>query len=247
MQNNIINFLTPKTHIKSGFSPSILKLTSVYFTAFVIVLTLLNFSIITDSMAYMRNKFTDYDEVLETELLMATYHQEEPIITLPPSKPVSANSGDQPTYSGVQSSVSSGILVDKNSIYIPKINVKAPIVLGSSIDANKLLKDLERGVLMYPGSAMPGQGSTVIVGHSSSNSPWNKYSNVFSLLNRLQTGDLIYVNYNDKNYIYTVSNKKTGSVFSLSNADMSGDLILSSCWPVGTDKGRILVSSTLQK
>lgn len=224
MENNIKN-------------PSILKLTSVFVVAFIIVFTLFNLSMITDTFAFMRNKFTDYDEVLETQLLMAKYHKEEQLPIFPSSNTVSAN--NRLTYSVTP--------IDKNSIYIPKINVKAPIVIGTSIDTNRLLKDLERGVLVYPGSALPGHGSTVIVGHSSSNYPWNKYSNVFSLLSRLQTGDLIYINYAEQQYVYKVSDKKTGSVFSLANADMTGDLILSSCWPVGTDKGRILISATLQK
>ncbi len=58
-------------------------------------------------------------------------------------------------------------------------------------------------------------------------------------------GDLVYVNYADQHYVYEVNSKKTGSVFSLSNADMVGDLILSSCWPVGTDKGRIVIVANL--
>lgn len=223
MQNNRISFF---------------KLAGVYGVSFVVVFILLNFSIITNALALMRNKFTDYDEVLETELLMAIYSEKEPTFTLPLSQPVAANNS-QPIYSSVS--------IAKNSINIPKINVKAPIVMGSSTEPNKLLKDLERGVLMYPGSAMPGQGSTVIIGHSSSNYPWNKYSNVFSLLNRLQAGDLIYVNYADQQYVYKVNIKKTGSVFSLSKTDLRGDLILSSCWPVGTDNGRILISATLLK
>src|SRR3989338_164045 len=247
MQNNIINFLTPKIHIKSGSSPSILKLVSVYSTAFMVVLVLLNFAVITNSTAYMRNKLTDYDEILETELLMATYRQEE-VFSFTPSTnqlPIATaiNNANKSTYSSAPSSV---VVSSKSYIIIPKINIKAPIIIGTSTNTSKILKDLENGVLMYPGSAMPGKGGTVIVGHSSSNSPWNKYSNVFSLLNRLQVGDLIYISHNDKNYVYTVSNKKTGSVFSLSNADVSGDLVLSSCWPVGTDTGRILVSATLQ-
>lgn len=242
MENNLINFLELKTNIKSGPHPGVLRTTLVYMVAFVFVLTLLNFSVITTTLAFMRNQFTDYDEVLETELLIAAYHHEEPTTIVPQNKPVLINN-NQPIYSGTPSNA----LRDKNSIYIPKINIKAPIIIGSSTDSNKLLKDLERGVLVYPGSAMPGQGSTVIVGHSSSNSPWNKYSNVFSFLNLLQTGDLVYVNYADQHYVYEVNNKKTGSVFSLTNADITGDLILSSCWPVGTDRGRILISATLQK
>lgn len=247
MKNNFINFLTPKTHIRSGSRPSILKLASVYSTAFMVVLVLLNFAVITNSMAYVRNKLTNYDEVLETELLITTYRQEEVFSATPSTAlfpiAVAVTNVNKPTYSIAPSSV---IVSGKSYISIPKINIKAPIIIGTSTNTSKILKDLESGVLMYPGSAMPGQGNTVIVGHSSSNSPWNKYSNVFSLLNRLQVGDLIYISHNDKNYIYTVSNKKTGSVFSLSNADVSGDLVLSSCWPVGTDTGRILVSAMLQ-
>lgn len=241
----MINFLKPKTSITLSPRPSVLRLVSVYLSAFMIILILLNFAVITDSMAYMRNKFTNYDEILETELLIATYNKEEPFSTVPSIETLPiAVANNKPTYSVTPSPV---VIQSKSYISIPKINIKAPIVIGASTNVSKILKDLESGVLMYPGSAMPGQGSTVIVGHSSSNSPWNKYSNVFSLLNRLETGDLIYINHNDKSYVYTVSIKKTGSVFSLSNADMSGDLILSSCWPVGTDKGRILISATLQK
>lgn len=224
MQNNRISFL---------------KLAAVYIVSFFVVLAVLNFSTITDALALVRNKFTDHDEVLETELLMAAYQNEKPVLITTKNYPELIH--DQQIGSDPVASA------EKNFIFIPKINIKAPIVTGSSIEPNKLLKDLERGVLMYPGSALPGQGSTVIIGHSSSNFPWKKYSNVFSLLNRLQAGDLVYVNYADQRYVYKINIKKTGSVFSLSKTDLSGDLILSSCWPVGTDNGRILISATLLK
>ncbi len=240
MKNNLTNFLELITRVKSDARPSVFKLASIYTVAFITVFTVLNFSIVTDSLAFMRNKFTDYDEVLETELLMAAYRGQEPILisTNPQSKPV-FEKNNQLTYSDIST--------DKNSILIPKINVKAPMIVGNSTDISKILKDLESGVLVYPGSAMPGQGSTVIVGHSSSNKPWNKYSNIFSLLNRLQVGDLIYVNYENERYVYQVNIKKTGSVFTLASSGITGDLILSSCWPAGTDNGRILISASLLK
>jgi len=220
---NEINFLKPKS-LKNPGRPGFLKLLVVYFIAFSVVLVVLNVSSIADTANYIRNQFSDRNEVLETELLQASIHHEEPTLT-----PFAREKTEE-----------------QNSIYIPKINVKAPIIEGGSTNSNKLLKELESGVVMYPGSAQPGRvGSTVIVGHSSSNSPWNKYSNVFSLLNRLSSGDLVYINYGGSSYAYQVNNKKTGSVFSLANADIGGDLVLSSCWPVGSDKGRILVSATL--
>lgn len=235
----MINFLKIFNNVEISSRPSVLKLVSVYFVSFIVVLIFLNFSVVTNSLAFMRNKFTDYDEVLETELLMAKYRDQDPFSF------VSAVTVKPESVINVQMVHTTNQQIDKNSIYIPKINIRAPIVVGTSTVPNKLLKDLEKGVLMYPGSALPGQGSTVIVGHSSSNYPWNKYSNIFSLLSRLQAGDLIYINYNDQIHIYKISDKKTGSVFSLSKADLNGDLVLSSCWPVGTDNGRIVVVANL--
>ncbi len=237
----MINFSKKYGQVKIGFRPSLLKLISVYLIAFFAILIFMNFSVATDSWAFMMNKFTDRDEILETELLMAKYKDWNPFPVASPVQTAQRGSVVRvlPEYS------LSNQQIDKNSIYIPKINVKAPIIAGTSIELNKLLKELEKGVLMYPGSAMPGQGNTVIVGHSSSNKPWNKYGNIFSLLNKLEAGDLIYINYNDKLYVYKVDGKKTGSVFSLSKTDLSGDLVLSSCWPVGTDNGRIAIVANL--
>ena len=131
-----------------------------------------------------------------------------------------------------------------NGIYIPKINVKAPIIVSKSVANASILKDLKSGVALYPGTALPGQGNTVIIGHSSSYSI-TKYASVFSLLNKLVSGDQIIINYNGKNYIYSVTGKKTGSVDVMMQQSITDDLVLGTCWPVGTDKGRILVTASL--
>ena len=134
-----------------------------------------------------------------------------------------------------------------DNISIPKINVIAPIIRSRSTDANVVLNDLKRGVVLYPESSLPGNGGTaVIIGHSSSNFPWRKYSSVFSKLNKLEAGDLIYVNYKGKKLVYVVAVKKIGTAKELVSANIGGDLILGSCWPVGSDKERIMVSASLQ-
>ena len=74
--------------------------------------------------------------------------------------------------------VSSNLDISLNLV-IPKIGIKAPIVLTKHTDEYMLQKELEKGVVKYP-------GSNVILGHSSA-FPWYRgnYGSVFSLLNKL--------------------------------------------------------------
>jgi len=131
-------------------------------------------------------------------------------------------------------------------LYIPVIDINAPIIVGSSTEERTILNELKRGVLIYPGSNLPGDnGSTVIIGHSSSNTPWQKYSYVFSSLPKLSKGDMIIINYNDRKYSYSVDKKIIGSVNELAALDIKGDLILGTCWPIGTDEKRILITASL--
>ena len=137
-----------------------------------------------------------------------------------------------------------------NTLSIPKINISALLQQTNTTNAKELDAILKQGVLIYPGSAEPGRdGTTAVIGHSSSDLPWTKYSNVFALLGQLEPDDLIYLNYKDKNYVYAVTGKMTGTVHDLiqSGASINGDLVLSSCWPVGSDRGRILITAQLQK
>lgn len=92
-------------------------------------------------------------------------------------------------------------IVSGDYIYIPRINIKAPLIKGGSTNQSQILKDLLKGVLIYPGSALPGQsGGTIIIGHSSSAVPGAKYGAIFSLLSRLENGDAIYLSYDNRNF-----------------------------------------------
>ena len=135
-----------------------------------------------------------------------------------------------------------------DSLSIPKLNVYTPIVKGSSTESKKILQDLQHGVVLYPGSTAPGSvGTTIIVGHSSSNPPWTKYSNIFASLDKLVPNDLIYISSGEKKYNYRVRVTEKGSVQHIIDSGLAGDLILSSCWPVGTDLGRIVIVADLIK
>ena len=133
-----------------------------------------------------------------------------------------------------------------NYLYIPKLNVSAPVVTSISIDSKTILEQLKQGVLMYPGSGVPGGGgSSVIIGHSSSSIPWQEYGRVFAGLPKLSKGDMIIVNYNGRKYSYKVENKLTGSVNELASLNIQNDLVLGTCWPIGTDEKRIIITASL--
>ena len=132
-----------------------------------------------------------------------------------------------------------------NSISIPKLKVQAPIIVSATTDEAQVLKYLRSGVVLYPGSVLPGQsGTSVIIGHSSTRYPW-EFGSVFAGLNKLNPGDLVYINYNGQDYTYTIKDKRLGSGEKLSSMHFDNDLILASCWPIGTDNARIVVTADL--
>jgi LPXTG-site transpeptidase (sortase) family protein len=96
-------------------------------------------------------------------------------------------------------------------IIIPKINVEVPVVYGvTSTDDSVVQKALEVGVVHYADTALPGQdGNLVIVGHSAGNifNP-GQYKYVFSLLHKLDNGDVFYLQKDSVRYTYQVYKKE---------------------------------------
>lgn len=139
----------------------------------------------------------------------------------------------------------------ENGIYIPEIKVFAPLIIEKNEDEKALLEALKKGVLLYPGSADPGEaGSTVILGHSSG-FLWSggEYKSVFALLDKLGKDDLIKIYFNNREFVYRVSKSNILSVDKANEAvnynSGSNMLFLSSCWPIGTSWNRIVVSANL--
>lgn len=138
-------------------------------------------------------------------------------------------------------------------IYIPKLNVKAPIIWSQSPD--NFSKDLESGAIHYPGTSLPGQnGVSYISGHSSSY-VWNKskYSYIFSRINELSAGDEFFVTVGktDGKTIslrYVVTGKKEYKPDDQAQfTDGEGESVvnLSTCWPLGSTARRIVVSGKM--
>ena len=134
-------------------------------------------------------------------------------------------------------------------LLIPKLNVDVPVFFNISNDTATINNAMNHGVAQFkiPGAdAMPGQiGNLVISGHSAgdiySN---NQYKFIFSGLERLVDGDLIYVNYNSVRYTYKVYKRETvepTNVAALVHKIDKPILTLITCTPLGSDRYRLLV------
>lgn len=127
-------------------------------------------------------------------------------------------------------------------LVIPAIGVEAPIILPENTDEYILQKALEKGVVLYP-------NSNIILGHSSAY-PWYKgdYGSVFSLLNKLEKGDEIFLFSENKKYTYQVTDKeiKLPEDLNIEKGEGEATLYLISCWPINTDWKRIAVKAVMK-
>ena len=133
-------------------------------------------------------------------------------------------------------------------IIIPDIGVDAPIVTDEhSYNQTTVQKALQRGTLLYGASAEPGHNdNVVIVGHSSGQlwAPGN-YKFVFTLLDKLQQDDRIFIDFKGKRYIYRVSTEKVVPPTDISVLQHTNEaqLTLITCTPVGTSTNRLVITA----
>ena len=173
---------------------------------------------------------------------------------------------NQIIIANVQAYVSPGaidpqnIVIDPNSgaavsseprLIIPKINVDVPVIYNVGYDHDSQMAAMQKGVAHFaiPGAdSVPGQiGNTVFSGHSSNDlfDPGD-YKFIFAQLDKLQTGDSIYVHYNSIRYTYTVTKKevvKPSNVGSLLGLADKPYLTLITCTPLGTATNRLLIKA----
>jgi len=147
----------------------------------------------------------------------------------------------------------------QNRVIVPSIGKNIPLIdiKNKNISWEKELnsifnKELENGIIRYPGSAKPGDTwNSFIFGHSS-NFPWMKwdYNEVFALLWELKIGDEIIVYYNQEKYTYVIKEQnviKPGDVSILKRDKNKKELTLMTCWPIGTTLNRLIVTWELVK
>jgi LPXTG-site transpeptidase (sortase) family protein len=133
----------------------------------------------------------------------------------------------------------------EDSIEIPKIKISAPLIIVGKEEEVK--RALDRGVVLWPSSALPGEiGKIIILGHSAPpNWPKIKYDWVFSNLNLLEKGDEIFIYFKKRKYFYRVEDKiflNRGQELPKTDPEKSV-LFLISCWPPGKDLRRIAVEA----
>lgn len=134
-------------------------------------------------------------------------------------------------------------------LIIPKLNVDVPISFG--VPLSDVMAAMTNGVAHYRiagASAYPGEvGNFVITGHSAGDVySSNQYKYIFSGLERLQDGDLIYVNYNSVRYTYRVIRKQVIDPSNVAALVIDTDkplLTLVTCTPLGTSRNRLLVTA----
>ena len=134
-------------------------------------------------------------------------------------------------------------------LIIPKINIDVPIDFNARPDQASQLKSMENGVAWFgiPGAnSKPGQiGNTVIAGHSSNDVvDTGAYKFIFARLEQMSQGDTIYINYEGKRYMYTVTKKDVVKPTEVSKLVYPTDkpiLTLITCTPLGTALNRLLI------
>lgn len=139
-------------------------------------------------------------------------------------------------------------------IVIDKIGVDAPVILSKSAEEVDLQKDLETGVILYPGMAIPGQrGNAYIAGHSS-NYVWSRgqYNDIFKDLVGLSSEDKIVVKEiltsgKVVSHTYTVTLQEEVAADDIAIFEVASNpvLTLTTCWPLGTRQRRIMVKAVL--
>ena len=133
-------------------------------------------------------------------------------------------------------------------LIIPKLNIDVPIRFNVAL--SDVMSAMNNGVAHYRisgASAYPGQiGNFIITGHSAGDVySSNPYKYIFSGLERLEDGDLIYVNYESTRYTYQVVKKEVIEPSNVAALVVETDkplITLVTCTPLGTSRYRLLVT-----
>lgn len=136
-------------------------------------------------------------------------------------------------------------------LIIPKVNVDVPVLYDVGPDYDSQMAAMEKGVAHFsiPGAnSHPGEiGNTVISGHSSNDLfDRGEYKFIFAQLEKLNTGDTIYANYEGKRYTYVVTKKEVvlpTEVSKLVYPTNKPVMTLITCTPLGTSEKRLLVTA----
>lgn len=180
--------------------------------------------------------------------LLILFLQYNRLIFAPIMAYVSPGNAPASSIEAIDPTITQEVSADPRLI-IPKLNIDVPINFG--IQLSEVMSAMNHGVAHYRiagASAYPGEiGNLVITGHSAGDVySSNQYKYIFSGLERLQDGDLIYVNYNSVRYTYKVIKKEVVEPSNVAALVVQTDkplLTLVTCTPLGTSRYRLLVTA----
>ena len=140
------------------------------------------------------------------------------------------------------------VVSDEPRLIIPKLNVDVPVRFD--VNVSDIMEAMNSGVAHYRiagASAYPGEiGNFIVTGHSAGDIySSNPYKYIFSGLERLENGDLIYMNYNSVRYTYRVVKKQVVEPSDVAALIVETDkpiITLVTCTPLGTSRYRLLVT-----
>lgn len=138
--------------------------------------------------------------------------------------------------SPVQNTVKAEPIPAENTLVIPKIDLRKPIVEGQGVEA------VDKGVWRRPLTAKPSQpGNTVLVGHRFEYGG-QKY---FYHLDKMAVGDLVRIYWEGKTYDYKVAAVKVVPATEISVEGPTNDRLLTlyTCTPLWSAKDRLVVQA----
>lgn len=217
---------------------------------------------LTDTQKDILAKYIDMEVVMNRLTLHKLQHPEtvagiginsngvvtnNPFITNQNTKNVAPNTGVDIVSSGIEINTSI-----PGRLEVPSLKINAPIIFTT--DTNNFDKDLQSGVVHYPGTALPGEiGTTYIAGHSS-NYLWSKgdYNQVFTKLGDLADNTSFKVTVVQKNgknaifhYVVTYRNQYLATDQEQFRNLGKSLVALSTCWPINTTAKRLVVFGEL--
>ena len=180
-------------------------------------------------------------------MLLVLFLQYNRLIFAPIMAYVSPGNAPASEIEAIDPTITQTVSADPRLI-IPKLNIDVPIHFDIPLD--EVMSAMNSGVAQYRiagASAFPGEiGNLVITGHSAGDIySSNPYKYIFSGLERLDDGDLIYVNYNSVRYTYRVVKKEVVEPSNVAALVVDTDkplITLVTCTPLGTSRYRLLVT-----
>lgn len=230
------------------FFPDLRRLNPVlFYGAAGLLIFLVSFIFVNSSALYLRwvafevNGKISYDEPTPEKIIFPVISS-QPIFDQP-------TAGQLPPSLPISDPIGANYNDSDDAIIISKLGIRAPLISSVTGTSQKELNDgLNQGVILYPGSSLPGQNGEVVLSGHSSIFPWVKtqYGQVFTLLDKLQAGDTVSLVYNHRQYDYQITGQE---ILNPSQVKISATnepvLKMTTCWPVGTSAKRLVVYGEL--